>query len=248
MSKLAGKVAVVTGASSGIGAATALALAGEGAHVVLQARRKERMDELAGQLAAHGGRVLVQPLDITQEADVHAAMHAAHTEMGRIDVLFNNAGVMLNGPIEGADTDEWRRMVDINILGLMYATQAVLPIMREQQSGHIVNVSSVAGRYSFAGASVYNATKWGVIGFSDALRKEVQGHNIRTTIIEPGLVDTELFSHITDEQTRAGFDQYIKSLVPLRGEDIAAAVVYAVTQPPHVSVNEILIRPTLQER
>jgi NADP-dependent 3-hydroxy acid dehydrogenase YdfG len=246
--KLDGKVAIVTGASSGIGAATALALAAEGAAVVITARREDRLHALAQRIEQSGGKVLPLKVDVTDEAQARQMIERTKTEFGRADILVNNAGVMLLGPIGGADTEDWRRMVNTNILGLMYCTHAALPLMEQQGSGHIVNISSVAGRTARAGAAVYNATKWAVGGFSEALRQEVYKHNIRVTIIEPGAVATELLEHITVPQVKADMQQWVGSLAALTSEDIAAAIVYAVTQPPHVNVNEILIRPTEQER
>ena len=246
--KLTNTVALITGASSGIGAATALALAAEGAAVALLARRAERLATLAEQISAADGTALAIPTDVTDESQARAAVQQTFETWGRVDILVNNAGVMYNSPIDGADTNEWRRMVDLNIMGVLYMTHATLPIMKQQQRGHIVNVSSVAGRLAFANAAVYNATKWGVVGFSEALRQESFGHGIRTTIIEPGLTETELFDHITHTATREAFMKRVQAMQSLRGEDIANAILYAVTQPPHVNVNEILIRPTGQDR
>lgn len=241
-------VAIITGASSGIGAATAHALAHEGARVALLARRAERLEELAGQIHAQGGTALAIPMDVTDEAQARAAVQQSLETWGQVDILVNNAGVMYNGPIDGASTDDWRRMVDINVMGLLYMTHAVLPIMKQQQRGHIVNISSVAGRLAFANSAVYNATKWGVVGFSEALRQETFQHNIRMTIIEPGLTDTELIDQIAHDATREAFQRRMQAMQPLRGEDVANAIRYAVTQPPHVNVNEILLRPTGQDR
>jgi NADP-dependent 3-hydroxy acid dehydrogenase YdfG len=246
--KLKGRVAIVTGASSGIGEATALALASEGADVVITARRVERLEALAVRIKGFGVRVLPLRVDVTDEAQVHQMAERASAEFGRTDILVNNAGVMLLGPIDGADTEDWRRMVNTNVLGLMYCTHAVLPIMKQNSVGHFVNISSVAGRTARAGAAVYNATKWGVGAFSEALRQEVFKHNIRVTIIEPGAVATELLEHITVPEVKQDMQQWVGSLTPLTAEDIAVSILYAVTQPSHVNVNEILIRPTEQER
>lgn len=243
--KLEGKVAVVTGASSGIGEATALALAGEGARVALAARRADRLEHLAGRI---GGNALPLALDVSDEADVRRVTNRIREEWGRIDILVNNAGVMLLGPIDGADTEDWRRMVNTNVLGLMYCTHAALPAMREQRSGHVVNISSVAGRTVRAGAGVYNATKWAVGAFSESLRQEVHTLGIRVTVVEPGAVATELLEHITVPEVQREMKQWVGSLTPLASADIAASILYAVTQPPHVNVNEILIRPLEQER
>jgi NADP-dependent 3-hydroxy acid dehydrogenase YdfG len=248
MSKLTGKIAIVTGASSGIGEATAIALAAEGATVAIAARRGDRLAALAEKITASGGTALPITADVANEAQVQKLMHQVHAEYGRVDILVNNAGVMLLGAIAGANTEDWRRMININVLGLMYATHAVLPLMKAQQSGHIVNISSVAGRVANAGSGVYNATKWAVGAFSESLRKEVYIDNIRVTVIEPGLVATELPQQITDPAAKERAQNFYGSVKTLESEDIAAAIAYAVTQPPHVNVNEILIRPTEQER
>ncbi|HEY9639089.1 MAG TPA: SDR family NAD(P)-dependent oxidoreductase [Coleofasciculaceae cyanobacterium] len=248
MTSLTGKVAIVTGASSGIGEATAIALAAQGVKVAIAARRADRLEALAQRLQATGGDVLTITADVTDEAQVQDMVAKTKAHWGQVDILINNAGVMLLGMIDGANTEDWRRMININVLGLMYATHAVLPLMKVQGQGHIVNISSVAGRVANAGTGVYNATKWAVNAFSESLRKEVYKDNIRVTIIEPGLVDTELPTHITNAAARAQSANFYGSLKNLDSEDIAAAITYAVSQPPHVNVNEILIRPTEQER
>jgi len=240
---LAGKVAVVTGASSGIGEATALALAGKGAGVVLVARREERLQELARQVRSAGGRAEVVVADIAQEAQARLAVERAVNAFGRVDILVNNAGLMLLGPVTGADTTDWRRMIDVNLLGLMYTTHAALPHMRTGGGGHIVNISSVSGRGASPTSAGYSASKWGVGGFSEGLRQEVRLDRIRVTVIEPGVVATELTDHITHQDTKTAYEGRIGTMTPLESEDIAAAVVYAVTQPERVNVNEILIRP-----
>lgn len=245
-SKLEGKVAIVTGASSGIGEATALALSTEGAKVALVARRADRLEKLVKRISESGRQALPIVADVADDTQAHEMVQKAQDQFGRVDILVNNAGVMLNGSIEGADTEDWRRMVNTNVLGLMYATHAALPIMKAQGEGHIVNISSVAGRVAQAGSAVYNATKWGVGGFSEALRQEVHKDKIRVTIIEPGAVATELTEHITNPAAKKRIQAWVKSLTPLESEDIAAAIIYAVTQPPRVNVNEILIRPTDQ--
>ncbi len=246
--RLQGKVAVVTGASSGIGEATALALAQEGAQVAVSARRRDRLDALTARIRDAGGEAQAFTADVSQEDQANGLVTQAHDAFGRLDILVNNAGVMLLGPIGDADTEDWRRMIGTNVLGLMYATHAALPLMRAQGSGHIVNVSSVAGRTARAGSGVYNASKWGVGAFSEALRQEVYKDHIRVTIIEPGAVATELTQHITHPEAKQQVEAFVKNMTPLEAEDIAAAIVYAVTQPPRVNVNEILIRPTDQER
>jgi len=242
---LSGRVVAVTGASSGIGEATALACAEAGAAVSLAARRTDRIDALAERIRSAGGTALAIETDVGDEAQANAFVRRTHEELGRLDVLVNNAGVMLLGPIEDAPTDEWRQMLDANVFGVLYCTHAALPLMREQGGGHIVNVSSVAGRVARAGAGVYNLTKFGVGAFSEALRQKCVAHNIRCTLIEPGAVDTELAGHnreVVLEQIKKRFEGVDR----LVSEDIARAVLYAVGQPEHVAINELLVRPTKQ--
>ena len=246
--RLQGKVALVTGASSGIGEATALALASEGATIVVSARREERLDELVKRIAGNGGKALSITGDVADEAQANGMVKRTHDEFGRLDILVNNAGVMLLGQIDGANTEEWRRMVNTDLLGLMYTTHAVLPIMKQQDGGHIVNISSVAGRTARAGSGAYNASKWGVVAFSEALRQETVKSHIRVTVIEPGMVSTELGSHITDQQAKQALEERAKRTRTLKSEDIANTILFAVTQPDYVSINEILIRPTDQEQ
>ncbi|MGA7936682.1 MAG: SDR family NAD(P)-dependent oxidoreductase, partial [Kovacikia sp.] len=224
------------------------ALAVAGATVVIVARRSDRLEDLANRITASGGQAHPITADVSDEAQVEAMVQQAQAKFGRVDILVNNAGVMLLGMIDGANTEDWRRMINLNVLGLMYATHKVLPFMKTQGAGHIVNISSVAGRVANAGSGVYNASKWAVGAFSEALRKEVYQHNIRVTIIEPGLVATELPQHVTDAAAKEQTANFYGSLKNLESEDIAAAIAYAVTQPAHVNVNEILIRPTEQER
>jgi NADP-dependent 3-hydroxy acid dehydrogenase YdfG len=246
---LEGRKAVVTGASSGIGEATALALAAEGASVALGARRKDRLDELAGRIAADGGEAHAFEVDVSDEQAARAFIEGAAGQMGGLDVLINNAGVMLLGPVEGADTEEWRRMVGVNLLGLLYCTHAALPLMREGGGGHIVNLSSVAGRTANLGSGVYNLTKWGVTGFSEALRQEALHSGIRVTVVEPGFVATELQGHNTNPVVLEGIKKMTEQIGELmEAEDIAAAIVYALSQPQRVGINEMLIRPTGQQR
>ena len=247
--QLEGKVCVVTGASSGIGEATALRLSEAGAAVVLAARRRDRLESLAERIGSEGGRALPIEVDITDEQQARELIDRATADLGRLDILVNNAGVMLLGPVYEADTEEWRRMVDVNVMGLLYCTHAALPIMREQGSGHIVNLSSVAGRAARAGSAVYNATKWGVGAFSEALRQEVLHFNVRVTIIEPGMVVTELAEHISHPMAVEAVRRMRESMeAPLESDDIADTILYAVTRPQHVSVNELLVRPTEQDR
>ena len=246
MPKLDGKVAVVTGASSGIGEATAEALAAEGAAVVVAARREERLADLTKRIEAGGGKVLAATCDVTDEAQAHGLIRKAEDEFGRVDILVNNAGVMLLSTVGKGLSEEWRRMFDVNVLGLLYTTDAVIETMKKQGGGHLVNVSSVAGRKVTRDSSgVYAGSKFAVGAISEGLRQELLQDNIRVTIVEPGAVATELTDHITDEDARESLGG-ILNLERLQAEDIANAIVYAVTQPERVSVNEILIRPTQQ--
>ncbi len=244
---LSDQTIAITGASSGIGEATALACARAGAAVALAARRADRIQALAERIASEGGRAIAVPTDVGDEAQARAFVQRAHAELGRLDVLVNNAGVMLLGPIENAPTDEWRQMIHANVFGVLYCTHAALPIMREQGSGHIVNVSSVAGRFARAGSGVYNLTKFGVGAFSESLRQEGVEKGVRVTLIEPGAVATELPGHNRPEiqQMIAGV---LADVAPLESEDIANAILYAIAAPANVAVNEILIRPRGQVR
>jgi NADP-dependent 3-hydroxy acid dehydrogenase YdfG len=244
---LSGSVVAITGASSGIGEATALACARAGAAVSLAARRADRIEQLARRIEEDGGRALALPTDVADERQARAFVEQTYERLGRLDVLVNNAGVMLLGPVEGADTENWRRMIDVNLFGVLYCTHAALPVMREQGGGHIVNVSSVAGRSANAGSAVYNMTKFGVGAFSEALRQEALHSKIRVTIIEPGVVATELLTH-NDEAIRDMADKRFEGVERLQSEDIAEEIVHALTRPARVSVNEVLIRPTAQAR
>jgi len=247
--ELAGRSVAVTGASSGIGEAVALSAVTQGARVALGARRRDRIEELAGRIESGGGRAVALEVDVADEDQANAFVRQAHEQLGGLDALVNNAGVMLLGAVEGADTEHWRRMVDVNLLGLLYCTHAALPLMREGGGGDIVNLSSVAGRSANAGSAVYNLTKFGVTAFSEALRQEALHSGIRVSCVEPGFVNTELQGHNTDP----GVSQTIEKLRETTGEilspeDIARAVTYILTQPPHVSINEVLVRPTGQQR
>jgi NADP-dependent 3-hydroxy acid dehydrogenase YdfG len=242
--KLNGKVAVVTGASSGIGEATVRSLAAEGAAVVAGARRKVRLDGLVEEITRDGGKVIAVECDVTDEQQAHALVDRAIEEFGKIDILVNNAGVMLLSKVEKGLSDEWRQMFDVNVLGLLYATDATIEAMKKQGSGHIVNVSSVAVRKTRPTVGVYSGTKFAVNAISEAMRQELLEDGIRITMVEPGAVATELTDHITDEEVREGLKQ--RNIEPLQSEDIANAITFAVSQPQRVSVNEILIRPTQQ--
>jgi NADP-dependent 3-hydroxy acid dehydrogenase YdfG len=249
---LEGTVALVTGASSGIGAATSVSLAGLGAKVALVARRSDRLEELATRLRADGATALVITADVTNQAEAERAVAHTVNELGRLDTLVNNAGVMLLGPVVDAPVDEWDRMVQINILGLLYCTHAALPhLLGAAEDGprrvaDLINISSVAGRETRSGSGVYEATKHGVGAFSDALRKEITTRHVRVSLVEPGAVDTELASHNRPE-ILAAMRQRFAGIERLRAEDIADAIAYIVSRPRHVAVNEVLIRPTDQE-
>jgi len=235
----------VTGASSGIGEATALALARAGAAVALGARRADRIEAVAKQIEDEGGRAVAIEVDVADEAAARSFIEQTRDQLGGLHSLVNNAGVMLLGPVEGADLDEWRRMIDVNVLGLLYCTHAALPIMREAGGGDIVNVSSVAGRNAAAGAAVYNFTKFGVTGFSEALRQEAMHSNVRVICVEPGYVETELQGHNQNPVVQQGIEKMRQKIGDvLHSEDIAGAILYALSQPEHVCVNEVLVRPT----
>jgi NADP-dependent 3-hydroxy acid dehydrogenase YdfG len=247
--ELEGRVAAVTGATSGIGAATALALAGAGAKVALAGRRADRLEELAGRIEADGGTALAMPTDVTNEQEARAFVDGAADQLGGLHVLVNNAGVMLLGPVDGADTDEWRQMVEVNLLGLLYCTHAALPLLREVGGGDIVNVSSTAGRTANLGSAVYNLTKWGVNGFTEGLRQEALHSGIRVSVVEPGMVATELQSHNKNPVVVEQMEKMREQIgAPLEADDIARAILYVVSQPEHVAINEVLVRPSRQQR
>ena len=248
---LDGTVALVTGASSGIGEATARTLAAQGAKVAVAARRLERLERLAAEIGGGGHTALAIQSDITDQAQAIDAVDRTVDELGRLDIVINNAGQMLLGPIENAPTAEWERMIDLNLKGLINTTHAALPHLlsaaedSERGCADVVNISSVAGRIARAGSGVYNLTKHGVGAFSESFRQEFATRKIRSTIVEPGAVDTELSDHIRDgvrEQVRERF----ADIKTLEATDVADAIAYAVTRPWHVSLNEILIRPTEQ--
>lgn len=245
---LQNKVAVITGASSGIGYATALALSKAGAKIAIGARRTDKLTELEDAIKKNGGEVFAQKLDVTKNDQCKSFIENVLKKWGTVDILVNNAGLMPLSFIKKLKIDEWDQMVDVNIKGVMYCTAAVVPHMLERKSGHIVNISSVAGRVIFPAGSVYCGTKHFVTAFSEGLRQELSiRSNIRITCIEPGVVATELTNTITDESLQA-FVENTKKMQALQANDIASAIVYAVESPAHVNVNEILIRPTTQER
>lgn len=242
------KVAIITGASSGIGYATALKLSKAGAKIAIGARRVEKLEELAKQITNNGGEVFYQKLDVTKREECENFAKAVLQKWNSIDILVNNAGLMPLSFFKSLKFDEWDRMIDVNIKGVLYTTGAVITHMKEKKSGHIVNLSSVAGRIVFPAGSVYCATKHAVAAFSEGLRQEFSVRsNIRVTSIEPGVVATELNDTITDESLK-GFVENTKKMEALQADDIANAILYAVDSPNHVNVNEILIRPTTQER
>lgn len=249
--KLNGTVALVTGASSGIGEATARSLAAQGAKVALVARRVERIEKLAKEIAGHGHTALAIEGDVSDQQQAIAAVERTVGDFGRLDIIVNNAGVMLLGPVRDAPTEEWDRMIDVNLKGLLYVTHAALPYLHEavessdRKVADIVNISSVAGRVPNAGAAVYNLTKHGVGAASEALRQEASRDQVRVTIIEPGAVATELVSHNRDG-IRELVEQRFTEMTRLEAHDIAETIEFAVTRPAHVSLNEILIRPTKQ--
>jgi len=243
-----GKVAIITGASSGIGYATAIALSKAGAKVAVGARRTDKLDALKDEITKNGGDVLVQKLDVTTKSDCDSFVDAVVKKWGTVDILVNNAGLMPLSFFKNRKTDEWDQMIDVNIKGVLYCTAAAIPHMAAKKSGHIVNISSVAGRIVFPAGSVYCATKHAITALSEGLRQEFsQRGNIRVTCVEPGVVATELTNTITDESLKA-FVESTKKMEALRAEDIANAILYAVESPEHVNVNEILIRPVTQER
>jgi NADP-dependent 3-hydroxy acid dehydrogenase YdfG len=245
MSELSGRVVAVTGASSGIGEATALACARAGASVAVAARRTERIEALAERIVQEGGEALAVTADVGEESEANAFIARTHERFGRLDVLVNNAGVMLLGSIEGAPTEEWRRMIHVNVMGVLYCTHGALPLMRAQGGGDIVNISSVGGRVLGRYSGVYSLTKFGIGAFSEALRQENVETGIRVTLIEPGRVDTELRTHVREEVVRE-IGGAFAGVVPLSAEHVAEAVLYAVGQPKGVSINEILLRPSNQ--
>lgn len=244
MSEIKDKVVIITGASSGLGEATARRLAKNKAKLMLAARREERLKELVTEIQKDGGTAKYQVTDVTDKSQVEALAKATHQAYERIDVLVNNAGLMPLSPLDQTKVDEWDKMVDVNIKGVLYAIAAVLPIMRQQKSGHIINLSSVAGHKVFPGGTVYCATKFAVKAISEGIRLESNGE-IRSTNISPGAVDTELTNTISHDETAKNVNQLYS--VAIDSDAIARAITYAIEQPEDVDVNEMIIRPTKQE-
>ena len=243
---IADKVVVITGASSGIGESTARLLAGSGAKVVLGARRTDRIDALVKDITAKGGAALGFQADVTKRSEVEALVQGAIHEYGRIDVIVNNAGIMPIAPMAALKVEEWDRMIDVNIKGLLFGVAAVLPIMQKQKQGHIINMSSVGGFKVWApGGTVYSATKFAVRAITEGLRMEHKADNIRCTIISPGAVATELPEGSSEEDTRKNLREFYKIAVP--ADSVARAIAYAIEQPAEVDVNEIVIRPIKQD-
>jgi NADP-dependent 3-hydroxy acid dehydrogenase YdfG len=251
--ELNGAAAIVTGASSGIGRATALTLVDRGASVALVARRGDRLEKLAAEITEKGGRAEIIVADITAREEALGVVEKAVAAFGRLDVVVNAAGAMLNGPTEGALLDEWDTMVSLNLQGLMYVTHAALPHLvaaakdSDRQVSDLINISSVAGRAANAGVAAYNATKFGVTAFSEALRQEYAKQSVRVSVIEPGRVDTELFG-LQQQSVQDNYEKMFEGIELLVAEDIAGAIDYVVTRPRRVAVNEIVIRPTDQAR
>ena len=244
-SNIEGKVVVITGASSGLGEATARLLSSEGATVVLGARRRDRIEALAAELNGKGGKALAVQTDVTDREQVKALVGAAVAAYGRIDVMINNAGVMPHSPLERLKVDDWERTIDVNLKGVLYGIAAALPYMREQKAGHFINVSSVAGHKVSVNGAVYAATKHAVLALSEGLRQEVKPYDIRTTVISPGAVATELPDSVTEADVSEGMHEFYEK-VAIPADSFARAVAYAISQPDDVDVNEIVFRPTRQ--
>ena len=250
--ELQGTVSLITGASSGIGEATALELAAQGSAVAIAARRRDRLEQLAARIEDQGGKALVIEADVSSREQAVDAVERTVSELGRLDTLVNNAGVMLLGPVENAPLEEWERMLSVNLAGLIYCAHAALPhLLRAADDGprrvaDMINVSSVAGRVARSGSGVYNLTKFGVGAFSESLRQEVTERHVRVSLVEPGAVATELASHNRPEVLEV-IGRRFANIERLQAEDIAAGILFIVTRPPHVAVNEMLIRPTEQQ-
>lgn len=247
MSNIQNKVVIITGASSGIGEATAKELAFKGAKLVLAARREDRLKKLQQDIQNTGGQAVYKVTDVTSNEQMEELAEVALNEFGKIDVLVNNAGVMPHSFLYKKRIDDWNKMIDVNIKGVLFGIAAVLPTMRERKSGHIINLSSVAGHFVGPGSTVYAGTKFAVRAISEGLRKEEAGNNIRSTIISPGAVQSELINSITDMDLKPGIDKLYED-VAIEAESIARAIAFAIEQPSDVAINEMIIRPTSQER
>jgi NADP-dependent 3-hydroxy acid dehydrogenase YdfG len=250
--KLNGTVALITGASSGIGEAVARVLAAEGAAVAVIARRKDRLEELAEGIAKDGGKALVIETDVTDQRQAQTAVERTVAELGRLDTVINNAGVMLLGPAVGAPLEEWDRMIELNVQGVLYIAHAALPHLLSaaatspRQVADLVNISSVAGRISRNGNGVYAASKFAVVAFTDSLRQELAGRHVRVSVVEPGVVATELQTHLRPEIREQSMQRFA-GVEPMQAEDIAEVIHFIVTRPRRMAVNEILVRPSEQE-
>lgn len=242
---ITGKVVVITGTSSGLGEATARLLSAQGATVVLGARRVDRLQTLVAELIAGGGKALALATDVTQAAQVKALVDAAVQTFGRVDVMVNNAGLMPHSPLERLKISDWDQMIDVNLKGVLYGIAAALPHMQTQKAGHIINVSSVAGHKVRPGSAVYAATKHAVLALSEGLRQEVKPYNIRTTVVSPGAIDTELVNSVTEPDIAANVRKVYEVAIP--AASFARMVAFAISQPDDVDINEILFRPTRQE-
>ncbi|MBF7018227.1 MULTISPECIES: SDR family oxidoreductase [Staphylococcus] len=243
MNNVKDKVVVITGASSGIGEETVSLLSENGAKLVLGARRVDRLEKIQQKI---GNNISIQKTDVTKPDEVNALIETAYKDFGRVDVLINNAGLMPQSFLEKNKQDEWNQMIDVNIKGVLYGIGAVLPYMREQKSGHIINLASVAGHVVFPGSAVYSGTKYAVRAITEGLRQEEAsvGSNIRTTILSPGAIDTELTDHISDKEMKQGIDEVYKDAI--KPDAIARAINYAINEPEESSVNEFIIRPSSQ--
>jgi NADP-dependent 3-hydroxy acid dehydrogenase YdfG len=242
------KVVIVTGASSGIGYSTALKLSKAGAKVAAGARRVEKLEALKKEVQQYGGEILVKKLDVTKKEDCDSFINLVNQTWNKIDILINNAGIMPLSFFKNLKVSEWEQMIDVNLKGILYCTAAVIPYMIAKKSGHIINLSSVAGRIVFPAGSVYCATKHAVTAFSEGLRLELsQRYNIKVTCIEPGVVSTELPNTITDKSLES-FVKSVKEMESLKADDIANAIIYSLDSPPYLNINEILLRPLSQEK
>lgn len=242
------KVVIVTGASSGIGYSTALKLSKAGAKVAAGARRVEKLESLKKEVQQYGGEILVKKLDVTKKEDCDSFINLVNQTWNKIDILINNAGIMPLSFFKNLKVSEWEQMIDVNLKGILYCTAAVIPYMITKKSGHIINLSSVAGRIVFPAGSVYCATKHAVTAFSEGLRQELsQRYNIKVTCIEPGVVSTELPNTITDKSLES-FVKSVKEMESLKADDIANAIIYSLDSPPYLNINEILLRPLSQEK